>query len=67
VPREIGETVEVAYLEEAPHRPLSPARLRDVGFIEFLPYVLAAIVVYALILLVDFRRRGRASELPMHV
>jgi len=41
IPREIGSEVEVTYLPEAPDKPVSPARVRDIAMTNLFPYVVS--------------------------
>jgi hypothetical protein len=47
--REVGEKVEVRYLPEAPDQPLGPARVRDAGFLKYMPRGIGIVAVYLLL------------------
>lgn len=48
IPREIGSEVEVTYLPEAPDKPVSPARVRDIAMSTLVPYLVALTAIGAL-------------------
>lgn len=52
VPKDVGETVDVVFLPAAPDKPLGPARLRDMGFLNYAPWLLGVAGSYAVTLLV---------------
>lgn len=52
VPLKVGDPVEVRYLPEAPDRPLGPFALRNVGFFQYVPYVLGLLGAYVAVLCV---------------
>ena len=57
VPPMVGATVEVRYLEEAPDKPIGPMQLRNMGFFNYVPYILLVMGIYAVALMFD--RSGR--------
>jgi hypothetical protein len=44
---QVGETVEIRFLPEAPHRPLGPARYRDAAFNKYVPYGIGLMAAYS--------------------
>jgi hypothetical protein len=55
VPPQVGDTVEVRYLDEAPDAPIGPFQLRNIGFFRYVPYVLGVMGAYVLVLIIAKR------------
>lgn len=49
---QVGETVELRYLPQAPDKPLGPARYRDASFVEFVPIGIGILAVYSVLQLI---------------
>jgi hypothetical protein len=50
VTREVGEKVAVHYLDEAPDKPMGPARVRDAAFLIYMPYGIGVMAAYVVLM-----------------
>jgi hypothetical protein len=48
---QVGETIEVRFLPDAPHRPLGPARYRDVAFEKYVPVGIGVMATYCVLMI----------------
>lgn len=64
---QVGDTVEIRFLPNAPHRPMGPSRYRDAAFDKYLPLGIGILSAYCISLIVIpvvgivLRRLGRQS------